>query len=261
MHRNDRDIDKEHKAANIADLIRRKADVIVDLWGDEPAKVTRTIPIVVVHGRDAVKLGYARSYAQPGGNVTGMLAEFGYEVDDKSFELLHEVVPGAKRIAVLRPRPLPGGPPANELEGVRSFAKARSLELVDFEVGGDGDFANAFERMRAAQVTALWMPGNTRFGSFRPHIAALALKHRLPLGGTGWGIADDGALVEAEADLTYNYRRVAEYIDKILRGARPGDLPLEQSTRSRTVVNAKTARALGLVLPPSVLVRADRVVE
>jgi len=245
-----------------AELVRLKVDVIVTLGVGVAAarKATQSIPIVAFGVNEPVKMGFAHSYARPGGNVTGLTFEAGLTIDSKSFELLKEAVPSAKRVALLArsagellQRPY--------LEGIPPVAKALNVDLLVVEANAPEDFESAFTRMREGSADALFVPGDALFTFHRVRIAELALKHRLPMGGPSAQFAEAGGLIGFSSDFTYNLRRAADYVDRILKGANPGDLPFEQPSKFQLAVNLKTARALGIKFPQTLLVRADQVIE
>jgi len=244
-----------------AELVRLKVDVIVT--AGPPAilaakQATTTIPIVMATSADPVALGFVASLARPGGNVTGM-ASFGPEGAAKRLELLQDAFPRTRQVAVL----LNPGNPGNiklMLPAMEATAKSLKLELQPFGVRGPGDLDSAFAAMAERRIDAVVILDDAvLIANFGP-IAKLAAKMRLPSVGPS-GLAEAGGLMAYEANRRETYRRAAYFVDRILKGAKPADLPVEQATRFETVLNQKTAKALGLQFPQAVLARADRVIE
>jgi len=244
-----------------AELVRLKVDVIV---ASNPAatfaakRSTATIPIVMVNTPDPVQLGLVVSLGRPGGNVTGTTT-LSAELSIKQFELLKEVVPRAARIAVLWNPSNPWHPLA--LKGVEAAARSLAVQLQILEVRGPEEFDRAFAAMTRERAGAVLVLADPMGFFHRTRLADLAAKRRLP---AMYGVrlyADAGGLMSYWADEADLYRRVGSYLDRILKGAKPGDLPIEQPTRFELVINLKTAKALGLTIPSSLLLRADRFVE
>jgi putative tryptophan/tyrosine transport system substrate-binding protein len=246
--------------ALLADLIRLKVDVIVTHGtpGVLAAKrATTTIPIVFAVVGDALGLGIVSSLAQPGGNVTG-LTFFNPELAAKRLELLKETLPGLTDVGIL----LNLANPINEsiLPEMSRFAQPLKLELHQFDVRAPTEFEGAFAAMAAKRVGAFVVIDDAMMISNAPAVAALALKQRLP--SCGWpDFAIGGGLMAYGVDFLDMFRRAATFIDKIRKGAKPGDLPVERSTKFEIIVNLKTAKALGLTIPSNLLVRADDVIE
>jgi putative tryptophan/tyrosine transport system substrate-binding protein len=245
-----------------ADLVDRKVDVIIAA-GDTAIRAARrattTIPIVMVAGGDAVAAGLAASLARPGGNVTGMTF-LTSELAGKRLALLKEAVPAASRIAVLWNPENPGGPP--DYRALQSAAELLKVTVQSFEVRKVGDFEQAFKLMTEARVQAviaLTDPVTSNFAG--KVIADLAMKHRLPLVCDLSEFAHTGALLSYGPSLRAMAQRSAVFVDKILKGAKAADLPIEQPTKFDLTVNVKTAGALGLTIPPSLLARADDVID
>ncbi len=242
-----------------ADLVRLTVDVIV-VFGSTAAvaaqKATRAIPIVAVAMGDPIAVGLAESLARPGGNVTG-LSQMGPELVGKRLELLKEMVPKLSRVAVLwNPQA-----PASTLSWKELQLPARQLgvQLHSLEVRSPNEFDQAFEAATRARAGALFILANPLFSTNR--IARFAAKSRLPSIYVFSEFVDAGGLVSYGPDRADMYRRAATYVDKILKGAKPGDLPVEQPTKFELVINLKTAKALGITIPRTVLFRADRVIE
>lgn len=244
-----------------AEFVRMNVDIIVASGPGVAAarRATRTIPIVAIGVNEPVELGYAQNLARPGGNVTGLTWEAGLTIDSKTFEFLHEAVPSAKRIAILA-RPAHSGR-RHYLEGIPAVARERNVEFLVVEAAKLEDYEAAFARMKEARADSVFVPSTPEFYFHRTRIAELALKYRLPMGASNVGFAEAGGLIGFQADFTNFLPRAAEYVDKILRGAKSGELPFEQPTKFQFAVNLITARALGLKIPQSILIRADRVIE
>jgi putative ABC transport system substrate-binding protein len=219
--------------------------------------VTTTVPIVILGNFDPVALGLVSSLARPGGNTTGVLITPQDTLAAKKLELLREVVPGATRIALLAPNDAGFEAQKRETIGAAS-AQGLTLQVVD---AGAGDYVAAFDAMVAGRAQAVLVGATTFFVRDRKPIIALALKHRLP---TIWEWefqVNDGGLMAYGANSLRIYQRVAIYADRIFKGAKPGDLPVEQPARVELVVNLKTAKAIGLNIPESLLARADEVIQ
>jgi putative ABC transport system substrate-binding protein len=206
---------------------------------------------------DPVQAGFVRSLARPGGNITGLTWSVGPEIEAKRLQLLHEAVPGVTRVAYLR-GDTEGDTPW--VRGVRAAAQALGITLVEVEHAGD-DFARAFTAIGGARVAALFVSVNPAAFARRGLIVDFARRHRLPSAHAFRESVEAGGLMSYGVDASDLFRRAAGYVDRILTGAAPGDLPIEQPTRFELVVNLKTARTLGLTIPQAVLVRADEVIE
>ena len=242
-----------------ADLVQHKVDVIV-ASSQAPAlaakRATKTIPIVMVNATDPVEAGLVASLARPGGNVTGLSQQLTPEIRAKQLQLLKEALPKVSRVAVLRS-------PATTV-GLREYETAAlTLELrVQFvEIRSRDDLGRAFAAMARERIDALVVPGDTLFFTERQRVATLAREHRLPGMYSVREFTEAGGLMSYSARLTEQFRRAADYVDKILRGASPATLPVESPSQYELVINMKTARALGLTIPPAVLVRADEVIQ
>src|SRR5215470_3876638 len=244
----------------VFELVALKVDLIVAIAG--PAVIakeaTSTIPIVFVVYADPVRLKLVTSLSRPGGNLTG-LTSIGTDLIPKRLQLLKETIPRISRVAILV-NPL--RPWANlETARVNAAAQSLGLRLQRVEVGDPTKFERAFSDMAKDHAEALLVDNDTLFSYHRKEIADLALRHHLPT------ISDLREHVEAGGLMVYTvddpdlYRRAATYVDKILKGAQPADLPVEQPTKFELVINLKTAKALGLTIPPTVLVRADEVIQ
>jgi putative ABC transport system substrate-binding protein len=221
-------------------------------------KATSSIPVVMVNVGDPVFLGLATSLARPSKNFTG-LTSFGPELAAKQLEFLKEVVPGVKRIGVLIN---PGNPLTSVwTKGVETAARTLALDLQFLSVTGPDDVAPAFRDAMKGRVGAILVSADQVVNPQSAQIAGLALSNRLPTMFANRLLMDSGGLMAYSIDFAAPYRRAASYVDKILKGAKPGDLPIEEPTKYNLVVNLKTAKALGLTIPPSLLARADQVIE
>jgi putative ABC transport system substrate-binding protein len=220
---------------------------------------TRTIPIVIVAAPDPVRLGLVASYAKPGGNVTGLTAEAGPTAFIKPLDFLKQVVPGLARIAVLTSAANPTVPAI--LENLRVAATPLGLELVSVGVKEAAELESAFARMREARAQAVFVVVDGVMILNAVRIGELALKYRLPSASQWSGTADAGGLMAYGADPNDLWRRSATYVDKILKGTNPADLPIEQPSKFDLVINLKTARTLGITIPQSVRISAERVIE
>jgi putative ABC transport system substrate-binding protein len=244
-----------------AELARLKVDVIVAVGtvGAQAAKqATQTIPIVMTNVDDPVATGLVVSVARPGGNITGLSIN-SHELVGKQLGLLREVVPKVSRVAVLwNPANLANAPQLREAEVA---AGALGVRLLPLAVQSPGDIDRAFAAMREDRVGALLVLLDSMLLVQRDRIADLAAKNRLPAAyGLRWH-AEAGGLMAYGANLLDMVRRAVSYVDRILKGAKPADLPIEQPTKFELVINLKTAKALGLTIPPSLLQRADQVIE
>ena len=249
----------ERFASLVAEVIRLPVEVLVvqnRATASIAHKATTTIPIVVVSAGGLLESGLVASLARPGGNVTGSTA-MTEELPLTHLELLKEALPGVTRVAVLQ-----GLSPYSET-WPRMEATARSLgmELQRFEVREPTAFDSAFAAMTQAQADALMVLGDPSITTYRARIAALAVQHRLPSIGTARENAEAGYLMSYGASVPDNYRRAAVFVDKILKGAKPADLPVEQPMKFEFVINLKTAKALGITIPPLFLFRADEVLQ
>jgi putative ABC transport system substrate-binding protein len=247
-----------------AELVALKVDVIVA--ADTPAalaakQATRTLPIVFIGAGDPVTIGLVTSLARPGGNVTG-LSLLAPELVGKRLELLKQAVPGVGRVAALwQPGFVGERTEKDMLKEVEVAARALRVQLQYVEARGPADFDRAFSDMTRARADALTVLGSAMFANERRRVVDLAAKNRLP-GVYGFReYVDAGGLMAYGPNVADLFQRAAIYADKILKGAKPGDLPVEQPTKFELVINRKTAKALGLTIPPSVLGRADQVIE
>jgi putative tryptophan/tyrosine transport system substrate-binding protein len=255
----------ERLPALAAELVALKVDVIVAPGAPHAfaaKQATRTIPIVCVASADPVTDGLVTSLARPGGNVTGLSISAAPEIVGKRLELLKQAVPGVTRVAVLWQPSGQGERTAKDLlKGAEVAARALGVRLQVVEARGPADFDGAFSDMTRARADALTVLGNPMFVTERRRLVDLAAKHRLPAMYTSRESVDAGGLMAYGPNFADLYRRAATYVDKILKGAKPADLPVEQPTKFELVINLKTAKALGLTIPPSVLGRADEVIQ
>jgi putative ABC transport system substrate-binding protein len=252
--------DRESKLA--ADSGGVDADVIVVSGGSvftgSVKKVIVTIPIVMTTGSDPVETGLIASLARPGGNLTG-LTSVTLDLSGKRLELLKESVPQLSRVAVL----YDGSNPSKLLELKETQGAARDLriEIQPLDVRSPTDFESAFKAASKAQSQALITLQNPLTVIQLKKIAELALKERLPMMVAERGLLDIGGVMSYGPEYNALYRRAAAYVDKILKGVKPADLPVEQPTKFELVINLKTAKQIGLTIPPTVLARADRVIK
>lgn len=246
------------------ELVRLKVDLIVA--SPTPSamaakQATRTIPIVGMSLTEPVAVGLVPSLARPGGNVTGITYGVDTEIFGKQLQLLKEVIPNVRRVAVLS-NPASGGPSQPlRMESVKSAARSLGLPLQILEVREPGDFDAAFAAMVTARAGALLVSGDAMFFVHRTRLSDLAMRNRLPSMSTQSQWVDAGGLMSYAPSFPNLWHRTATYVDKILRGAKPADLPIEQPTKFELVINLKTAKALGLTIPPAVLARADEVIQ
>ena len=246
----------------VAELVQLKVDVLVDvaLSAIRAAKqATKTIPIVMVATVDPVATGLVDSLAHPGGNITG-LTRLQRELSGKRLELLKEVVPGASRVGVLWEAEDPAAAIAFKEYDVA--ARALKIQLQSLEVRGPNpDFEEAFQTATKARANALITVTSVLLSQYPKQIAELAIKNRLLSMCEVSRYVEAGGLMSYSANDADQYRRAAVYVDKILKGAKPADLPVEQPTKFEFVINLKTAKALNLTIPQSVLYRADKVIK
>jgi len=244
-----------------AELVRLNVGVIVAGGQPPPVAAKRApaaIPIVMTNFSDPVGLGLVTSLSRPGGNITG-LAFLTVELVGKQLQLLKEAVPRLSRVGLLTNPSNPGA--ARQRTGAETTARSLGLQIQFLDVQRPEELAGAFAAMAREHAGAVLLPGDSLFFHHVTQIADLALKSRLPALFTPREFAEAGGLLAYGADLGDVYGRAAVYVDKILKGARPGDLPIEQPTKFELVVNLKTAKTLGLMIPPSLLQRADQVIE
>jgi ABC-type uncharacterized transport system substrate-binding protein len=245
-----------------AELVRDNLDVIVAVSPPSiraAREATRSVPIVMITGDDPVRSGYVASLARPGGNATGVTF-LTVDLFAKQMELLKQLVPNVKRVAILWDQAMPST--TQDLIDVQADAKLLGLELQILEArGAPGDYESAFAAMSAERVEALVIVGSPTFIQDRSRIISLAATHRLP---AIYSLKDDvqaGGLVSYGTGQAETIRLAVRYVDRILKGAKPADLPVERPTKFELVINLKTAKAVGIEIPPIVLARADEVIE
>jgi putative ABC transport system substrate-binding protein len=246
-----------------AELVRSKVDLIV-VTGARAAlaakSATTIIPIVMTSAADPVGAGVVASLARPGGNVTGFTAQ-SVEMNTKRLEILNDVVPKLDRVGLLL-TPGRGGPQALQLKELKAAAQALKLDLDEIETEIDArGLESTFRTAKQKQVKAMMTTANRQFFAERKRIVELASKHRLPTIYFQREFVDDGGLMSYGTDYVDLYRRAAVYVDKILKGAKPADLPVQQATKFEFIINLKAAQQIGLTIPPRVLERANQVIR
>ena len=244
-----------------ADLVRLKVDVIVTAGAasTRPAKqATATIPIVMTSDNDPVGSGFVASFARPGGNITG-LSQMAPELAGKRLEVLKEIAPKLSRVAVIGELKNPGN--AQALKETEVAAQILGVSLHSSDIVEAGDVASGFQAAAAAHADAVLVLGGPLATSLRAEIVELAGKNRLLAMYPSGDYIDVGGLMFYGASLNDLFRRAATYVDKILKGAKPADLPVEQPTKFEFLVNLRAAKRIGLSIPPNVLARADKVIR
>jgi len=244
-----------------ADLVRLKVDVILGAGAPSVSaaqKATTTIPIVIGTAGDPVGTGFARSLARPGGNITG-LSDLSSDLGSKLLDLLVGAVPRLSRVGVLTN-------PGNSSHGtilvsIQSAARSMGVTIVHVTARSAEEINGAFSKLAQEKVGAVIATADPLFNVHTHRIAESAVRLRLPSISGYLPFVEDGGMLSYGPDLSENFRRAATYVDKILKGANPGDLPIEQVTRVSLMVNLKTAQSLGVTVPQSILLRADRVIE
>ena len=245
-----------------AELVHLNCDVILTT-GTEAAQtaknVIKTIPVVMTFGSDAVRRGIVADLARPGGNITG-LTSIGSELDGKRLELLKEIVPKLSRVGHLW---TPTNPDHADYQVKETETVARSLRLAirSLEVKGPDDFEGAFQDATQKRAGALLVAGGGFFAFHAKRIVDLAAKSRLPAMYNNNQYVETGGRMTYAEDRPYQHRRAAEYVDRILKGSKPADLPVERPTKFELVINLKTAKQFGLTIPQKVLARADKVIK
>jgi putative ABC transport system substrate-binding protein len=249
----------ERFAELAADLVRQHVDVIVaSSQGAALAaqRATTTIPIVMVNATDPVEVGLVASLARPGGNVTGLSQQLTPEIRAKQLQLLKEMLPRAVRVAVIRSPATSVG-----LQVYEAAGRALDLQVHGVDIRDRDDLGRAFATMARDRPDALVLPADPFLFTERQRVAKLAREHRLPTMCSTREFTEAGALMSYSARLTEQFRRAAIYVDKILRGASPATLPVEQPSQYELIINLKTVKVLGLTIPPLLLARADEVIE
>jgi ABC-type uncharacterized transport system substrate-binding protein len=256
------DNNNERLPSLVAELVQLKVDevFVVSLPAIRAVKqATKTIPIVMVTNFDPVAFGLVASMARPGGNLTG-LTLLTRDLSGKRLELLNEVVPGISRVAILGVAP--SAREGRTFEDYEATAHALKIQLQFLEVRGpDPDLEGAFQAATKGHASALITVRNPTLTRHQKRIAELAIKNRLPSMFESTDYVEAGGLVSYAANYTEIFRRAAVYVDKILKGAKPADLPVEQPTKFELVINLKTAKQIGVTIPPNVLARANKVIR
>jgi ABC-type uncharacterized transport system substrate-binding protein len=244
----------------LAELVRLKVDVIVTggIVNRAAKEATATIPIVMAFEHDPVGNGLVASLARPGGNITGLSARYP-ELSGKQLELLKEIVPRLSRVAVLGSSIEPGN--THVLREVEAAAEALGVQHLYLDLQDAKDIETAFQAASKGHANALIVLSGIIVLSHRPQITTLAIKNRLPAMYPRPELVEDGGLMAYGPNMADLYRRAASYVDKILKGAKPADLPVEQPMKFDFVINLKAAKQIGLTIPESVLFRADRVIK
>ena len=246
-----------------AELVRLKVDLIVLSGGLIPIQAaksaTQTIPIVMTGvGADPVKTGLVESLARPAGNVTG-ITSFEMDLGGKRLELLKEAAPRLSRVAVLYDPAVPAG--RQLIDDLPVAARVLGLIIQPLQIRAAQELESVFAAATKERAEGLYASGSLVIRANGKRIADFALKNRLPSMHSLREIVDAGGFMYYGADLADSYRRIASYVDRILKGAKPADLPIEQSTKFELVINLKTAKQIGLIIPPNFLARADRVIR
>jgi putative ABC transport system substrate-binding protein len=250
--------DQLHRLA--AELVGLKVDIIVTSGtpATQAAKqATRTTPIVMTNNADPVGAGLVASLARPGGNVTGLTTQDA-DLGGKRLELLLQVVPRVSRLALLIDETNPGT--VLIARGTQAAAASLGVQVQSLGVRDPGELGRAFAAMKEARASALIVESSSMLFTWRERLAGLALKNRLPTMFAQRQYAEAGGLMAYAADFSDLFRRAATFVDRILKGAKPADLPVEQPTKWEFAINLKTAKALGLTIPQSVLQRADEII-
>jgi len=253
----------ERQAELAADLVRLKVDLIV-VSGITAAlaakKATASIPIVMTRAGDPVALGLIASLARPGGNVTG-LSSLSFDLITKRLEVLKDAFPKLARVGLLR-TPQDSGPGSPQLKEIRVAAPALELKLEEIETQTDSKgLESAFQTAKQKQVEAIMTSGSPFFFVQRKRIVELAVKYRLPAIYSQKEFVDEGGLMSYGADYDDLFRRAAVYVDKILKGTKPADLPVQQATKFEFVINLRAAKQIGLTIPVEMLAKANRVIR
>ncbi len=252
----------ERLPALATELVRLGVDVIVTPFNPSTVaamKATTTIPIVMVSGVDPVSAGLVASLARPGGNVTGLAADAGSEIFGKRFELLKETLPNLSRVGILFNPEVAAI--RSRLTSMMEIAPTLGLTTIPVEVRGLDALEPAFAIMMRERAQAFVMLGDSVLFNFRSQIVEMAFKNRLPAASIQKEYANAGFLLTYGSDLGDLFRRSAVFVDKIFKGAKPAELPVEQPTKFELVINLKAAKALGIIVPPTLLARADEVIE
>jgi putative ABC transport system substrate-binding protein len=244
------------------DLVRQKVDVIVPCGGRASLKAatdaTKTIPIVMVaSSRDPVAEGLVKSFSRPEGNVTGIVT-LPAEGGGKLLDILKQAVPALSRVGLMWDRT---AAPYRVPEQIDDAARGLGIKLIGLEMSGPADLERAMAQAAQAHVGALLVPSTPMTGMYRKEIADAVARHRFPAIALFRGQAEAGLLMTYGPSVTDEFRRAATFVNKILRGAKPGDLPIEQPSKFELVINLKTAQAIGIAIPQSLLLRADDIIR
>ena len=254
--------EKERLPALATELVRLGVDIIIA--GSNPSTMatktaTTTIPIVMVNIVDPVSTGLVASLARPGGNVTGLAVDAGGEILGKRFELLKEMLPKLSRLGIMWNPDVEAS--RSRQAAMTETARTLGLTTIPVEVRGVDTLEQAFATMTKERAQAFVVQGDSVLHEYRDRIAEMAVSSRLPSAAVTSQLAEAGFLLSYGADLFDPYRRAAVFVDKIFKGAKPADLPAEQPTKFELVINLKTAKALSIIVPPTLLTRADEVIE
>jgi putative tryptophan/tyrosine transport system substrate-binding protein len=244
-----------------ADLVRLKVDIIVTQGtpaAQAAKKATSTIPIVMGTASDAIGAGLIASLARPGGNITGS-SFLGTDVGTKRLELLKEAVPSVSRVAFLSNQAII--PETITLKNLQALGPRLGIIVQVVEMRGPDDFDDAYAKVARERFHAALLAANSSYISHAGKLVMLEAKHRLPVMYSWGDFPEAGGLMSYGVSIADLFRRAATYVDKILKGAKPGDLPVEQPTKFELVINLKAAKQIGLMVPPQVLARADRVIK
>ena len=253
--------DPERIRRNTEEMVALAPDVILASGNAGVApllQATRTVPVVFVIVPDPVGAGFVDSLARPGGNATGFIA-YEYGLSGKWLEVLKEIAPGVTRAAVIRDPALASGP--GQFAAIQSIAPSLGVEVSPVNVRDAGEIERAITAFAHSPNGGLIVTGSALVGLHRHLIIALAARHRLPAVYIERFFVTAGGLISYGSDFLDQYRRAASYVDRILKGEKPADLPVQQPTKYELVINLKTAKALGLDIPPTLLARADEVIE
>jgi putative tryptophan/tyrosine transport system substrate-binding protein len=252
----------ERLPALAAELVQLGVDVIVTASNPNTVaamKATTTIPIVMANGVDPTGARLVASLARPGGNVTGLAVDTGGEIFGKRFELLKEILPNLSRVGILWNPDF--APNRTRMTSMGEMARALGLTPIPVEARGLGELEHAFATIMRERAQAFVVLGDGVLFNYSGQIAIMALKNRLPAASALRQDAEAGLLLAYGADFPDLFRRAAGFVDKIFKGAKPADLPVEQPTKFELVINLKTAKALGIIVPPTLLTRTDEVIE
>jgi putative ABC transport system substrate-binding protein len=253
--------DSKRQTELAKELVALRPDILVASGGNDVAqalmRATKTIPIVMIAGSNPVERGIIASHARPGGNVTGITANWD-DLSGKRLELLKEVIPGLSRVGILWNST---GGRQTQWKATQLAAKELNLQLHSMQIHGGDDIENGFKEAIKSRIGALAVTQSSEIGTHIQRVIQAAAKHRIPAIYATPEYAESGGLMVYGASRIELARRAAIYVDKILKGAKPGELPVEQPTKFELVINLKTAKQIGLTIPPNVLARADRVIK